>query len=214
MPLASDAEAPTAHLLIWRGLDALRTEVAHVYMDAERLTARGTSIGVDPVGYELRYRLVTGARFVTAGLEVEVTGAGWSRSIELRREASGAWTCSAEQHGEPQELAEAGGDPGAFAEALDCDLGLCPLTNTMPVLRSGLLGPAGPQDFVMAWVSVPDLAVSRSVQRYEHIEHTEQGSRVRYVGEHRGFVGELSLDKNGFVTHYPELAERIFPNPQ
>jgi hypothetical protein len=32
---------------------------------------------------------------------------------------------------------------------------------------------------------------------------------VRYVGEHRSFVGELELDHDGFVLLYPELARRV-----
>jgi hypothetical protein len=32
---------------------------------------------------------------------------------------------------------------------------------------------------------------------------------VRYVEEHRGFVGELQLDGDGLVVVYPDLAERV-----
>ena len=92
--------------------------------------------------------------------------------------------------------------------AIDCDLGLCPLTNTMPVRRHGL-DQAGERDFLMAWVSVPDLGLHPSEQRYEHVRRHDHGAIVRYVGRHRDFVGELEFDADGLVHHYPELARRI-----
>lgn len=63
--------------------------------------------------------------------------------------------------------------------------------------------------FLMAWVSVPDLRVVPSRQRYEHVGERDGRLVVRYVGEHRDFVGELELDDDGFVLLYPELAERV-----
>jgi hypothetical protein len=74
----------------------------------------------------------------------------------------------------------------------------------MPVRRHGLHEAPGAVDFLMAWVAVPALAVSPSRQRYEHV----RPGVVRYVGEHRGYVGELELDADGLVVHYPELARR------
>jgi uncharacterized protein len=62
---------------------------------------------------------------------------------------------------------------------------------------------AQPQDFVMAWVAVPDLTVHRSEQRYEPIDR----NHVRYVDP--SFEAVLELDDDGLVVHYPDLAERI-----
>ena len=146
---------------------------------------------------------------MTRALQVEVAGRDWRRTLDLRRSEEGEWSCSASA--DPEGERPPGGDPADFAEALDCDLGLCPLTNSMPILRGGFLGPAEPRDFVMAWVSVPYLEVRRSEQRYEHVAATDQGARVRYVGRHRGFVGELEVDRDGLVVLYPDLGERVFP---
>jgi hypothetical protein len=64
-------------------------------------------------------------------------------------------------------------------------------------------------DFLMAWVSVPDLGLHPSRQRYEHVGRRGDRFVVRYVGEHRSFVRELELDEDGFVVLYPELARRL-----
>ncbi len=47
------------------------------------------------------------------------------------------------------------------------DLGYSPLFNSLPVLRHALDCGGEARDFVMAWVSVADLGVRRSEQRYE-----------------------------------------------
>jgi uncharacterized protein len=57
----------------------------------------------------------------------------------------------------------------------------------------------------MAWVSVPDLAVRRSEQRYEPVN----GSTVRYVALDGDFRAELELDSSSLVVRYPEMAERV-----
>jgi hypothetical protein len=85
--------------------------------------------------------------------------------------------------------------------ALDCDLAFSPLTNFMPARR---LGPE-PVDHVMAWVSVPDLGVRRSEQRYEPIDD----HHVRFVSLDGDFVAELELDDDGLVVRYPQLAELV-----
>lgn len=53
-------------------------------------------------------------------------------------------------------------DPdGAVRGALDCDLGRSPLTNLMPARRHHLHEHPGAAQFLMAWVSVPDLGCIR-----------------------------------------------------
>jgi hypothetical protein len=192
------------HALVWSGLDGWRAEYADVVLQADRLLARGTQLGTDPLPYRLTYSLDTAAGFVTSRLMLDAAGAGWSRRLDMRRDPRGAWHLSADGSG-PAELAAPGGDVDSFAEALDCDIANCPLTNTMPVLREGLMDGGEPKDFVMAWVSVPDLSVSRSEQRYEPVD----GSTVRYVALDGDFSAELTYDASGLVVHYPELAERV-----
>jgi hypothetical protein len=191
----------------WRGIDGVRAEAARVELEADRLSASGTQIGADPLPYRLDYVLETGEGFVTTRLRVEVEGHDWSRQLVLERDPGGSWACATQTSGSP-DLPPPSGDLEPVNGALDCDLGLCPLTNTMPVLRHGLLE-GGAQDFVMAWVSVPDLGVHRSEQRYEHVRALDRGAIVRYVGRHWDFVGELELDQDGLVVHYPDLAVRL-----
>jgi hypothetical protein len=79
------------------------------------------------------------------------------------------------------------------------DLGYSPLFNTLPLL--GGLDVA--RDFVMSWVSVPDLGVRPSSQRYEPLRR----GLVRF--REGDFVADLELDEDRFVVRYPGLAERI-----
>lgn len=145
-------------VLVWRGLDAPRMEIARADVADGELRAEGTQIGVS---YELRYRLEP------ARLRVEVAG-GPSLDVGL--------------------------------DGADCfDLGFSPLFNSLPVLT----GLEQPTDFVMSFVDVPSLGVSRSEQRYEPLGD----GRVRFTSG--SFVAELAFDDDGFVVHYEGLAERV-----
>jgi uncharacterized protein len=196
--------AARERLLAWRGLDAWRAELAEVSLHGDRLLARGTQLGVDPLPYRLEYSLDTATDFVTSSLTVDVRGSGWLRRLDLLRHDDGAWHASGDARGEPG-LPPVGGELSDLMGARDCDLAFSPLTNAMPILREGLLGGGGPVDLVMAWVSVPDLAVHRSEQRYEPVD----AATVRYVDP--SFTAELELDAEGLVVRYPGLAERVSP---
>jgi hypothetical protein len=89
--------------------------------------------------------------------------------------------------------------------ALDVDLGFTPLTNTLPIRRLGLLdAPVGAsRAVVVAWVLVPSLAVVESSQTYQNLgDH-----QVRFVSG--SFSADLDVDEQGYVRHYPGLAERV-----
>jgi hypothetical protein len=144
---------------------------------------------------------------VTSSLSVSTEGGGWRRRLELSQDG-GSWTIQAAGEGQV-DLPPPGGDPAALEGALDCDLGLSPLTNTMPVLRHGLHRGGGPVDFLMAWVAVPALSVHPSEQRYTFVGLRSEGSVVRYEGRHRDFVGDLIFDEYGLVVRYPDLASRV-----
>ncbi len=195
-------------LLIWSGVGAWRAEAATVEFGSASLRAAGTQLGVEPVPYRLDYELDVGESWITRRLHVSARGGGWARELDLSHDGAGAWTAETAEEGAPP-LPPPGGEVDAVRGARDCDLGLCPLTNVMPVRRHELHLRPGEMDFLMAWVSVPDLGLHPSRQRYEHVGRRDGRFVVRYVGEHRSFVGELELDEQGLVLVYPELARRL-----
>jgi hypothetical protein len=166
-----------ARVYAWRGLDEARFEVAFVDLDGDRLAAQGTQLGAD---YRLDYALETGGRFVSDRLQLECRRAGGARTLELRR-----------------------GSGPLKGEILDVDLGFSPLFNSLPVLRDRLHQGGVARDYVMAWVAVPELTVSKSRQRYIPLER----GTVRFRSG--SFTADVEFDGDGFVLAYPGLAERV-----
>jgi hypothetical protein len=190
---------------MWAGTDEWRAEVAQVDSEAGRFDATGVQLGILPVPYRLDYVLQTSAGWVTRTMRISVQGDGWRRSLQLTRDQHGRWTSEASSGGSV-DLPPPGGDSGALDDAVDVDLGLSPLTNSMPILRHRLHEQAGAADCVMAWVSVPDLTLHRSLQRYEHLRTTAMGAVVRFISG--DFRADLVVDAAGLVVDYPQLARR------
>ena len=83
------------------------------------------------------------------------------------------------------------------------DLGNSPLFNSLPVLGDRLLEGGGPHEYVMRWVSVPELEVSEQRQRYEPLP----ARVVRFRSD--DFVADIRFGQDGLVDYYPGLAERL-----
>ncbi len=200
----------------WTGWDddLDRLEAATVTIRDDRLAALGTSRAAS---YATAWALRTGPDWVTQHLDISVRGLGWSRHLDLVRMPDGAWQADVHASGvAPDRLAAPGiADPDSLAGALDCDIALCPMTNTMPVLRLDLLGsrPLGEEStLVMAWVDVPSLQVLRSSQVYaarEPLDPATGRGVVTYSSANRGFTADLTVDADGLVVDYPHLARRL-----
>ncbi|HET9410838.1 MAG TPA: putative glycolipid-binding domain-containing protein [Candidatus Dormibacteraeota bacterium] len=186
----------------------LGMEFAEVDITPRRMKATGVAIGTSPVPYRLDYRFESRSRFVTRSIELVSRGQGWRRSLRLERDKLGEWDASWESHGEAL-LPPPTGDLKELSGSLDCDLALSPLTNTMPVLRHDLLHRGGPVDLLMAWISVPDLSIVPSRQRYTFVRTDELISVVRYESSSRDFVADIVFDDDGLVLEYPGIGHRI-----
>jgi hypothetical protein len=201
-------------LVAWIGPDPERIDVAHLQLGADRLSAHGTST---TAAHALTFRLRTDSRWVTEHLDVRVDGDGWWRAITLHHDGRGNWTSR-------RLDASGGGDPivtdrrhPELARALDCDLALCPVTNTMPVLREGLIdaslsGERRRAELTMAWVAVPELKVLRSDQCYESgVAVAGGGAQLRFqAGE---FVEHIEFDADGVVVSYPSIGRLAVHDP-
>ena len=175
-------------LLIWRGLDEWRAEVTQVRIEGDRLTAQGTQLGVHP--YRLDYRLVTGEAFVAERLELSVLHEGRLRRLLIVRHPDGTWTA------DDRPLPELDG-------ALDFDVLNSPVFNSTPYLRHDLGGGGEARDMAMAFVTVPDLGVKRSEQRY-----TPLGSgTVNYASG--DFSADIHFDDDGLVKLYENYLDRV-----
>ena len=192
----------------WHGIDdPSRKDAALVALGRDSLAAVGGSVTDTWVS---SWSLRTGPGWVTRELDVTTAGPGWRRHLTLRRSEDGAWTADASADG-PAELPDPGlPDPDAVAGALDCDLGLCPLTNAMPILRLGLLQrPVAETELTMAWVEMPSLAVHPSRQLYgSAAPDLRLRHEVDYSSEDRTFRARLTVEPNGLVLDYPQLARR------
>ena len=202
-----------SRMVAWTGPDPERIDVAHLRLDADRLSAHGSST---TAAYALTFDLRTDPQWITRRLDVRVDGDGWWRALTLHRDERG-WTS--------RRLDASGGDDPRvtdrrhpeLAGALDCDLALCPVTNTMPVLREGMLdtsrvGEHRWAELTMAWVTVPDLDVQQSVQRYESgVPVAGGGAQIRF--QSGGFVEHIEFDADGVVVSYPSIAHLALHPP-
>ena len=196
----------------WSKDDPFGAEFATVELTGSMITASGVAIGAEPAPYLLRYALQTAEDYLTTHVSVEVAGDGWKRTLDLRR-ADGKWRAEVNQSGDGPGLPEPGGAVDQFDAALDPDLGLSPLFNTMPLLRHGIHHGESAEDFLMLWISVPDLSLHASPQRYTHLGSDDGLHLVRFeaVGEGEDFVADVQFDEDGLVLDYPGIARRIQP---
>ncbi|MFP3992828.1 putative glycolipid-binding domain-containing protein [Streptomyces sp. E11-3] len=173
-------------------------ESAWISRRGRTLSARGRVFAALPEPYWISYELQTGEDFTTRTLTATAETPHHTHHLTLDRAPDGTWTAD----GEPL---------GWAADALDCDLGLSPLTNSMPVLRHGLhhIPASGPEEhtFLMVWVSVPHLTVRPSRQTYTHLGPAPDGTRVRFASG--DFRSDLEFDGDGLVVSYPGLAYRL-----
>jgi hypothetical protein len=169
--------------LAWAGDGQWTAEVCDLELSADGVVAAGTQLGADPHPYRAAYELDARGDWITRRLRVDVPGSG---SLDLRHDGDGHWEGRPELDG-----------------ALHCDLAYSPLTNLMPIRRHALHERSGTADIAVAWVSLPDLTVHRSEQRYEHV----RPGVVRFSSE--GFTADIEVDADGLVVAYPQIARRV-----
>jgi hypothetical protein len=61
----------------------------------------------------------------------------------------------------------------------------------------------------MAWVSVPDLGVRISPQRYAFVRKDAKLAIVRYQARDSDFTADLTVDAQGIVVDYPGIGRLI-----
>jgi uncharacterized protein len=206
----------TTSRVLWMKDDPLGMEHAQVDIGADGMVATSTALGTTPLPYRLDLELRVGADWVTRRLALTARGDGWTRSLVLERET--AWTGVVNDDGTvpPAVVASAPTDAVAPAtippDVLDVDIQYSPLTNLMPIRRLGLDRPGATGAFVMAWVSVPSLAVTLDPQRYTVLGIDDGDRCARFENGDGFFTAVIRCDADGLVVDYPGIARRLTPS--
>lgn len=184
--------------IIWKSLAYEGLE--HVYISkgiAENIV-KGCFIGViEQKGFQFSYMLSYDKSYRIIGVDLSL----WrEESLHLRSDRQGNWKQYFGTNLQPLPQ---------FAGCLDIDITATPFTNTLPIRRvQWEVGQS--RDFKMLYITVPELTLSVSEQRYTCLEKSEAGGSFRFELVDGSFSADLPVDADGLVLDYPGLFKRLW----
>ena len=184
--------AEKSRQVMWRALGRPGLERARLLVGEDEVTAWGVAVGaVNGTPYSLRYDIRCDAEWRTRSLRVESLLTG--QTLVLRSNGRGRWTGP---KGRPEPHLNG---------CLDPDLSVSPLTNMLPIRRTGLK--QGAQvDVPVVYIDLPAMETGSRVQRYAFLARHAAGATYRYEG---GLTTSIEVDPDGLVVNYPHLFEQI-----
>jgi len=184
--------------IVWESVEEPGIEHLDLHLDPQGGRADGLQVRVlDGGPIRLRYAVAWDGlwrvRRVTLALDGFRQG-----SLELTSNGEGHWSDGA------------GADLAHLAGCLDVDILASPFTNTLPIRRL-LFAPGKPQNIAVAYISVPDLRITRAPQRYTFLGSQNGRPVYRYENVETGYTADLPVDSKGVVWDYPEYFRRVWP---
>jgi|SRR6185437_133714 hypothetical protein len=171
----------TEHVIVTQGAAGFRADSALILADGE--LAR------------VAYQLQCGADWRFVRLDVTVTRQSGTSRLSLTRDGDGRWL--------------AGDEPlPALGQCVDIDINRTPLTNTLPIRRLSW-SPGTAYDLDVAYISLPELDIRPSRQRYTMLWRDDSTSEATYRYESGSYQADLPVDADGYVKDYPGLWRRL-----
>jgi hypothetical protein len=147
--------------------------------------------------FRLAYQLTWDEAWRLRDARLVVTTERATRSLRLETDGKGHW-----RDGDARALAELDG-------CIDIDIWPTPFTNTFPIRRQPL-AVGERREFIMAWVSAPELTVRPMRQGYTRL--ADRLYRFENL-DGSGFRAELRVDEDGVVLDYQGVFRRLGPPP-
>ena len=180
--------------IVWETLPGAGSRPSPVEIGQDLITADWALVAdFGSGGFRLHYSVRCGGswRFVEARLGIEQRGE--ARRLDLLR---------------PRTV------PGRSTAPARPDLAGCdyidimasPFTNTLPIRDLSFVRDQ-PQRIQVAYITVPELNVTRQEQDYTRLDDGEPPRRFRYRGA-SGFVAEVDVDEDGIVVDYGDIWRR------
>ncbi len=170
-------------------------ESVRVQLSGKRIKANGRIVAAatdtNPA-FAAYYDLLTDETGATKRLGMTVTLAERERQLVVARDDENVWL-----------VTDHGGDSRAsYDGAVDVDVVFSPFFNTLPIRRIGLHEHTDSVAVPTVYVSLPEMSVAAATVSYSNIG---EGMKVRTPVSDT----TLTVDDDGFIVSYPELAERI-----
>jgi uncharacterized protein len=176
-----------------RGLEHLRLHVAPGSVRADSFII---AMADDGRPYRARYQIDCDGAWAVRRARVELLEEP-ARALDLRADGHGRWTDGAT------------GAALSLDGCVDVDVFPSPFTNTLPIRRLPDLAIGRPVALDVAWVVLPELTVQVARQEYTLLARGVDGARWRFRALGSDFAAELSVDRDGLVRDYPEIARRV-----
>ena len=184
-------------ILTWRSHDHRRMESVRVQLSGKRIKANGRIVAAatdtNPA-FAAYYDLLTDETGATKRVGMTVTLAERERQLVVARDDENVWLITDHQ----------GDSRAAYEGALDVDVVYSPFFNTLPIRRIGLHQHADAVAVPTVYVSLPEMSVAAATVSYSNIGDTGGMKVLSPVSD-----TTLTVDAEGFIVNYPDLAERI-----
>jgi uncharacterized protein len=174
--------------ILWRGFVFPGHEACRLFSLNSEWHLEGTAVfSHDQRPCRLDYRIICDAAWHTLFVRV----AGWLGTgvvdIEIKTDLTGRWWLNEVEQPEVRDC-------------VDIDLNFSPSTNLIPIRRLGLA--VGEEAQIQAaWLRFPSFKLEPLPQRYRRLNE----DTYRYESAGGQFVAELTVNRSGFVTHYPGI---------
>ena len=142
------------------------------------------------------YDLLTDETGATKRLGMTVTVAERERQLVVARDEENMWMVTDHQ----------GESRAAYDGALDVDVVFSPFFNALPIRRVGLNERADSVTVPTIYVRLPEMSVTSAVVSYSS---PAAGAREGIKVHSPVSDVTLTVDADGFIVNYPDLAERI-----
>jgi uncharacterized protein len=187
-------------MLTWQGTASPRLESVRLVVSDGRLRAAGRVVAAaSPTAdaYSASFEFsVARSGDVGKGLLRTIT-AEEERQISVGRTEDGVWLID---HGQ-------GAARNEYDGAADVDVAGLVTFTALPIRRLGLHREPGTHELPVLYVSMPDLNVRLVHQTYRTVSTSEDGAVINYSVP--GFTADITVDSDGMVIDYPDIATRV-----
>ncbi|TPG28293.1 putative glycolipid-binding domain-containing protein [Mycolicibacterium hodleri] len=187
-------------ILTWRAHGVPRMESVRVQLSGNRIKAYGRIVAAatpSHPAFSASYDLVTDDSGATKRLSLTVTLAERERQLNIARDGENMWLVEDKQNK---------GMRLPYGGALDVDVIYSPFFNALPIRRTGLYQRGESISLPVVYVRLPDLTVETVT-----IEYSSETPNPAAGIKLKSPVAEttITVDDDGFILDYPDLAERI-----